>query len=269
MDELTLHQVAEELGVHYMTAYRYVRLGILPARREGREWRVRRADLEARGQSPTTPSSDDRAPWDRRLAARLIEGDEAGAWWVLESALAAGASPEEVLVQVLTPAMRSVGDRWESGDIGVDREHTASAIAHRLVGRLGGRFSRRGVTRGVVVLGSTPEELHALPLAIAAEVIRQAGFHVIDLGSRLPIDAFVAAAKRAPMLVAVGVGATTAGQDDALRATIAALRDAVDVPIVIGGAAVASRQDALELGADAWAASAVDLVTVLSDQSID
>ena len=245
MDELTLHQVAEELGVHYMTAYRYVRLGMLPARREGREWRVRRADLEAMGQSPA-PGSDDGAPWDRRLAARLIEGDEAGAWWVLESALAAGASPEDVLVRVLTPAMRSVGDRWESGDIGVDQEHMASAIAHRLVGRLGGRFSRRGVTRGVVVLGSTPDELHSLPLAIAAEVLRQSGFHVIDLGSRLPIDAFVTAVDRAPMLVAVGVGATTAGQDDALRATIAALREAVDVPIIIGGAAIASRDDAAQ-----------------------
>ena len=268
MDELTLHQVAEELGVHYMTAYRYVRLGILPARREGREWRVRREDLEAMGESPQ-PSADDGAPWARRLAARLIEGDEAGAWWVLESALAAGSSADEVLVRVLTPAMRSVGDRWASGDIGVDQEHTASAIAHRLVGRLGGRFSRRGVTRGVVVLGGTPEEMHGLPLAIAAEVIRQAGFHVIDLGPRLPLDAFVSAVTRAPMLVAVGVGATTAGQDDALRATIAAIRDAVDVPIVLGGSAVGSRQSALDLGADAWAANPGDLVAALSDQSID
>jgi excisionase family DNA binding protein len=268
MEELTLHQVADELGVHYMTAYRYVRLGILPARREGREWRVRRDDLEAMGRQEP-PAPDDGAPWDQRLVARLIDGDESGAWWVLESAMASGASPAEVLVEVLTPAMRSVGDRWESGDIGVDREHTASAIALRLVGRLGGRFSRRGVTRGVVVLGSTPEELHALPLAIAAEAIRQAGFHVIDLGSRLPIDAFVAAVQRAPMLVAVGVGATTIGQDDALRATIAALHGAVDVPIVLGGAAVSSRESALELGADVWAATPEDLVAALLDQSTD
>jgi len=29
--DLTLHEAAELLGVHYMTAYRYVRLGLLPA----------------------------------------------------------------------------------------------------------------------------------------------------------------------------------------------------------------------------------------------
>ena len=33
--ELTLHQVAEILGVHYMTVYRYVRLGQLPAFKAG------------------------------------------------------------------------------------------------------------------------------------------------------------------------------------------------------------------------------------------
>ena len=268
MDELTLHQVAEELGVHYMTAYRYVRLGMLPARREGREWRVRREDLEAMN-DPAVAKADDRAPWDARLAARLIDGDESGAWWVMEAALAAGASPEEVLVGVLTPAMHEVGERWEGSDIGVDQEHTASAIAHRLIGRLGGRFSRRGVTKGVVVLGGTAGEAHALPLAIAAEVIRQAGFHVIDLGPRLPVEAFVAAVRRAPMLVAVGVGATTPGQEEELRATIAALRDAVDVPVVVGGGAVTSRQMALDLGADAWAATPSDLVALLTDQSSD
>ena len=45
-DELTLHEVAEILDVHYMTAYRYVRLGILPARREGRSWRIDRSDVD-------------------------------------------------------------------------------------------------------------------------------------------------------------------------------------------------------------------------------
>ena len=45
-NELSLHEVAEILDVHYMTAYRYVRLGILPARREGRSWRIHRTDLD-------------------------------------------------------------------------------------------------------------------------------------------------------------------------------------------------------------------------------
>ncbi|HSM02964.1 MAG TPA: B12-binding domain-containing protein [Acidimicrobiia bacterium] len=269
MEELTLHQVADELGVHYMTAYRYVRLGMLPARREGREWRVRRADLEAMRAPREVSDDQDGAPWEERLTARLLEGDEAGAWWVMEAAMAAGAAPEDVLEGALTEALHSIGELWESGEIGVDQEHTASSVALRLVGRLGGRFARRGVTRGVVVLGTTPDELHGLPLAVAAEVIRQAGFQVLDLGPRLPTEAFVAAVKRAPMLVAVGVGATTAGQLESLRATISAIKEAVDVPIVVGGGAVGSRQEALDLGGDAWVPEAGDFLEVLGDQSSD
>ena len=32
---ITLHEAAARLGVHYMTAYRYVRTGRLPAERDG------------------------------------------------------------------------------------------------------------------------------------------------------------------------------------------------------------------------------------------
>ena len=44
---------------------------------------------------------------------------------------------EEVYLDLLTPALRSVGDRWESGEITVADEHVASAITLRLIGRLG------------------------------------------------------------------------------------------------------------------------------------
>ncbi|HLU43332.1 MAG TPA: helix-turn-helix domain-containing protein, partial [Microthrixaceae bacterium] len=46
-ETLNLKQVAQRLGVHYMTAYRYVRTGRLPARREGNVWLVEGADLAA------------------------------------------------------------------------------------------------------------------------------------------------------------------------------------------------------------------------------
>jgi excisionase family DNA binding protein len=36
---LTLHEAADRLGVHYMTVYRRVQLGMLPARKVGGTWR--------------------------------------------------------------------------------------------------------------------------------------------------------------------------------------------------------------------------------------
>ena len=46
-DVLTLHEAAEELGVHYMSAYRYVRLGLLDATKRGGVWKVERSSIAA------------------------------------------------------------------------------------------------------------------------------------------------------------------------------------------------------------------------------
>jgi excisionase family DNA binding protein len=261
--ELTLQEVADELGVHYMTAYRYVRIGMLPARKVGRSWVVLRDDLEALRRDEVGPADRGEAPWAERLTRRLIAGDEAGAWKVIEASLAAGHSAERTLAEVVSPAMKTVGDMWESGAIGVDQEHTASAICLRLLGRLGARFARRGISKGTVVLGTTAEELHGLPTAIVAEVVRQAGFEVIDLGPLVPPEAFANTAAHADELVAVGVSATLRDQDDALRDTVGALRARIEVPVYVGGAAVTSADHAESLGADGWARSATELVEML------
>ena len=58
-----MHEVADELGVHYMTTYRYVRLGMLPARKVGSTWRVKASDVaefrkaKASGGRPGGPSA--------------------------------------------------------------------------------------------------------------------------------------------------------------------------------------------------------------------
>ena len=46
-DVMGLSSAAELLGVHYMTAYRWVRTSRLPARKRGGYWEVRLDDLRA------------------------------------------------------------------------------------------------------------------------------------------------------------------------------------------------------------------------------
>ena len=82
-DTLTLQEAADALGVHYMTAYRYVRLGLLGATKEGATWKVPVAEV-ARMQSERLPDDNGRrpggrgaepAPWGARLESRLRAGD--------------------------------------------------------------------------------------------------------------------------------------------------------------------------------------------------
>ena len=86
---LTLQQAADTLGVHYMTVYRYVRTGKLSATRVGGAWHVDPDDL---AQMKPAVARNSRNPAARatatkaRLEARLLAGDEPGAWGVLEAA---------------------------------------------------------------------------------------------------------------------------------------------------------------------------------------
>jgi len=264
--DLTLQDAADRLGVHYMTVYRYVRLGALPAERVGRSWVVRRVDLDAfvaGREAAEEPAGRRSVDWAGRLQQRLLAGDRTGTRNVVDAALAAGWEATEVHVDVVAPAMRRIGDGWASGAVSVAEEHRASVLAAQVLALLDSRFTRRGVRRGSVVLGCAPGERHALPLAVVAGVLRLSGWEVQDLGADVPADELARVAGSADRLVAVGVSATTPGNERAVRQAVRAVRGAADVPVLVGGGAVDDEAVARRLGGDVWARDARDLVEVL------
>lgn len=262
-----LREAAERLGVHYMTIYRYARTGRLPADRVGSTWRVAIADLERfrvpEEHGTSTRNSQPRRPL--RLLNRMTAGDEPGSWSIVEEALTSGATAGEVYVDLLVPALRTIGERWEQGRLSVAAEHRASAVATRIVGRLGPMFARRGLSRGTIVLGAPEGDLHALPCAIVADLLRGQGFEVLDLGANTPVRSFVESAQGANRLVAVMVGASSKDSLERLPEIGVTLRvEARTTPLIFGGGAIADESAALDLGADGWsganAASVVDAV---------
>ncbi len=266
-ERVGLREAAERLGVHYMTVYHYVRTGRLPAEREGATWLVDRADLEALAAPGERPGAPARAPRPGRLAERMVHGDEAGAWAIVEGAMASGMTPGAVYEELLVPALRRVGDRWAAGVISVADEHRASVVATRVIGRMGPRFARRGRSRGSVVLGAPAGESHALPVAMVADLLRADHLEPIDLGANAPPASFAETAAGADRLVAVLIGVTAEGLEGAVRETIGAVARSVEAPVLVGGRAIRDRAHALSLGASGWtghsATSAVAAVDAL------
>jgi len=253
---LTLPEAAHQLGLHYMTVYRYVRTGKLPAQRDGNSWRVRVKDVEALkagravSEARRSTGSSDRVD---ALEARLVAGDSAGAWWLVEGRLGGGLDPSGVLTTLVTPALRSIGERWSRGDLSVADEHRATAMAQRIIGRLGLQFGRPGRSRGTLVLAAPAGDLHTLPVAIVADLLRWRGFAVSELGANTPPDALAKAAQDADRLVAVGIAATTTGRDAAITESIHAVQAArPDVTVILGGSAIRDAAHAQALGGDVW-----------------
>lgn len=258
-EDLSLQAAADRLGVHYMTAYRYVRTGRLPATQIDGTWHVRTADLAALA-PPRPPGRGKRAsarsPYEQGLTDQLVQGDEAQAWRLTQQALASAYSPEELYLEVLGPALRRVGDEWAAGRVTVTEEHRASALMQRLIGRLGPLLTRRGRSRGTVVLGAPENDFHALASALVADVLRGRGFTVVDLGANTPPDSFAEVLTTADRLVGTGIVVSAPLSDAEISGAIAAAKSASAAPVLLGGVTIRDEAHALRLGADAWTDSA-------------
>ena len=190
---LPLGEAADFLGVHYQTAYGWVRQGLLPATKAGRRYQVNVADVHALGAqraAGTPPRPDVRVRnWQAqadRFYDAIVAGEERLAHTRLER-LAAGVPFIEICEQVIAPALRRIGDDWAAGDVTIAVEHRASAICERLIAPLAAR-QPRGRPRGVAVTATPPGERHGLPALMAAGTLREDRWLVQHLATDLPAN---------------------------------------------------------------------------------
>lgn len=192
-ERIDLQEAARRLGVHYQTAYRWVREGRLTAVRVRGRYELAVEDIEAfaRERDQPAPASvrPGRREWGRsasRLLRALSEGDERTAIEVVTRLHAQGETAIDVLSRVVVPAMAGIGDRWASGELSVAHEHRASEIVTRVLAGID--RPRPGRPRGTVLVTAPPGELHGIPLDMAAAVLREDGWSVQMLGRDMPGD---------------------------------------------------------------------------------
>jgi MerR family transcriptional regulator, light-induced transcriptional regulator len=188
---LPLREAADFLGVHYQTAYGWVRQGLLPATKVGRSYQVNVADVHALGAERATgtpPRSEVRVrswqPQADRFYDALVAGQERLAQSRLER-LAAGVPFIELCERLVAPTLRRIGEDWAAGDVTIAVEHRASAICERLIAPLGAR-QPRGRPRGVAVTATPAGERHGLPALMAAGSLREDHWLVQHLATDLP-----------------------------------------------------------------------------------
>jgi excisionase family DNA binding protein len=267
---LSLEDVAERLNVHYMTAYRYVRLGRLKAEQVAGRWFVSEHDLTALSEQPRpTPGRGKQAGRyaapTRRLTDRLLAGDGSACWSIVEETLGQGGSATDVYLKMLGPAMRDIGAQWANGTATVEAEHRATAVAVRIVGRLGPSFARRGTpVAGTIILGGAPGDSHLIPVAIVSDVLRNNGLKVLDLGADAPETSFLEAARTTPDLHAVGISVSDRRCLPGAKKVFRTLSRLDPSPFLLaGGPALQTREDARLIGADDWASNALEAAQLL------
>src|SRR5215470_3425465 len=234
---MQLRDAAEVLGVHYQTAYAWVRQGVLPARKTGRGYDVSETDvsaLAARRASGTAPRPHirvrDWAAQADRLHAAIMLGDETLARHVF-ARLARGVPLTELCERVIAPALRRVGDDWSAGAMTIAAEHRASAICERLIAAR--THQPQGRPRGVAVVTTPPGERHGLPALMATACLREDRWLVHHLSADLPVAEVTALAREAGAGLVVLSSSTTEGVKAAGEAAAEITRSS-GLPVLTG-----------------------------------
>ncbi len=235
-DRLDLAAAAAELGVHYQTAYRWVRSGRLPAVVVAGKYEIDVADLRRlrdERSSARPPGPPGRARLDRQaevMAEALVAGDEARARKIAVGLADEGTPVLQLIESVLVPPLRQIGQDWHAGRISIWVEHRASAIVERILADLSP--NPRGRRRGSVMVAAVAGDRHSLPTVMATVVLRDRNWQVHHLGADMPPDSLVDFARTHGIDAAV-LSSTNADTLDLARRTAEQLA-AVDVPTLVG-----------------------------------
>lgn len=195
----------------------------------------------------------------------LLAGDAIRARHVVDRAAGDGVPIAELYLDVLGPAMEELGERWEAGELGVGREHSATSITQGIMGAIGPRMRVPPDTGRLAVLACTPGERHALGVLMAGDFLESAGWEVLNLGPSLPA-AELATLVESEQPDLVGLSTGTVDQLAGAEAALAALRMLEVRPyVVVGGRAWSSLPEGAPqaLGADARVDRPTELVELV------
>jgi len=174
-------------------------------------------------------------------------------------------NPSEVL-EALISGMDDVGRRFKANEIFVPEVLIAARAMKEAMGLLEPVLVEAGIKpKFTAIIGTVQGDLHDIGKNLVSMMWKGANFGVVDLGTNVPADKFVAAAKEHGAQV-IGLSALLTTTMPAMKQTVSALRDAglTDAKIVIGGAPI-TQEFASEIGADGFAADAASAVDVVRE----
>ena len=161
----------------------------------------------------------------------LRTGDDQNARQIARRLIEDGTPVKDLIVQVLSPPLRDIGQSWHDGKISIWVEHRAAGIVERILGEL--TPTPRGRRRGTVMVAAVSGDLHALPTAMAAAALRADNWNVEHLGANMPPDELLNFCATHDITVAV-LSVTNSDAEPSAQRTATALRNAA-IPVVIGG----------------------------------
>ncbi len=190
----------------------------------------------------------------------VFETDKDGAFKVIDQALAEGATPEDIVIKLVIPAVDEMMTLINADpDSNLAQQFMIAQIASEVTEKLLALFRFPPEPAGRVVIGTALGDLHTLGKRIVMGCLKTMMVEVHDLGGNVPAERFVDEAQRVGAQV-IGISAmmvhTATGPDGCRKVRqILHERGLEDrIKIVVGGAPYRFDPELYKsVGADGWA----------------
>ncbi len=193
------------------------------------------------------------------LTQAIKKGDRTTAVAGTTEQLAAGTGAQEIL-DALLAGMDDVGQRFKSGQAFVPEVLIAARAMKEAMVALEPALVDAGIKpKATAVIGTVQGDLHDIGKNLVAMMLKGANFAVVDLGTNVAPDRFVAAAQEhqaSLVLLSALLTTTMPAMKDALQAVRTA---GLPAKVMVGGAPV-TQDYADEIGADGYSADAASAV---------
>jgi 5-methyltetrahydrofolate--homocysteine methyltransferase len=195
-----------------------------------------------------------------QLTEAIKKGDRATAKQMTQEAIDAKTDPQTILDALVT-GMDDVGRRFKANEIFVPEVLIAARAMKESMELLEPVLVEAGIQpKYTAVIGTVQGDLHDIGKNLVAMMWKGANFKVIDLGTNVPTEKFLEAARENNAQI-IGLSALLTTTMPAMKAAVEAVKqDGLDSKVIIGGAPI-TQDFADQIGADAYApdaASAVD-----------
>ena len=196
-----------------------------------------------------------------KLKTAVLKGNRNGIVKITKEALESGEKPAELLNQVLLPAINQVGEFFDQGKYFLPQLIASAEATKNSIEVLEPLLQTEGTGEEmpVVVIATVEGDIHDIGKNLVALMLKNHGFHVIDLGKDVPQAKILESAKEHHAeFIALSALMTTTMQR--MREIVAAAKEeGITAKIIIGGAVI-TQEYADEIGADGYSKDAADAV---------
>jgi 5-methyltetrahydrofolate--homocysteine methyltransferase len=192
----------------------------------------------------------------RQIYQSILDGNNSEIASQVKSALETGIAPKQVLDEGMVAAMAEVGRLFEQGEYYVPEMLIAARAMQTGLAVLKPLLKEANIaSAGRVAIGTVKGDLHDIGKNLVGMMLEGAGFEILDLGTDVGPDRFVAAADQVEIIALSALLTTTM---PSMKDTIEALTEAgkrSKVKVIVGGAPV-TEVYSQSIGADGYAADA-------------